>query len=252
MGAAPVAGHGTRSQGDGDSKTGYPPTANAQGRGGGRPRPRPRPRRRHFLPTGKQICGTGGAVHRVSFSSSRPISRADALSAGSSALPGPRGSYRPSRGEPRLIWRRSAAGAGPTPISGKTALRLVLAPTFQPRSSSPSSLLSLRRVRSLPACPPALEGGVGPSRLPRPRVSQTPVLSGVLLCSLASSWAPALLLPRRSFRSHLLREAPETRGGGARPPPSRDTPWFQISSHWQRMSGCVVVPRAPLEGVLVL
>lgn len=43
MGAAPVAGHGTRSQGDGDSKTGYPPTANAQGRGGGRPRPKATP-----------------------------------------------------------------------------------------------------------------------------------------------------------------------------------------------------------------
>lgn len=66
------------------------------------------------------------------FSSSRPNSRADALSAGSSTLPGPRGCYRPSRGEPRLVWRRSAAGAGPTPVSGKTAARLVLVPVFPP------------------------------------------------------------------------------------------------------------------------
>lgn len=155
MGAAPVAGHGTRSQGDGDSKTDR--KRPGEGRRAATPKatPRPRPRRRHFLPTGKQICGAGGPVHRVSFSSSHPISRADALSAGSSTLPGPRGSYRPSCGEPRLIWRRSAAGAGPAPISGK--------PLCAWSSPRPSSLGPRPRLPSSP------RAGSGPSRrVPRP------------------------------------------------------------------------------------
>lgn len=201
-----------------------------------------RPRRRHFLPTGKQISRTGGPVHRVSFSSSRPNSRADALSAGSSTLPGPRGCYRPSRGEPRLVWRRSAAGAGPTPISGKTASRLVLAPTFQPRSSSPSSFHSPRLVRSLPACPPALVGGVGPSRLPLTAGPADP----------CPPWSPPLqpcfvLGPSPTAAQAVFSQSPPQRG-------PRDPGWgrFHIPSHWQCLSGCVYVPRAPLEGVLVL
>lgn len=156
MGAAPVAGHWTRSQGDGDSKTDR--KRPGEGRRAATPKatPRPRPRRRHFLPTGKQICGAGGPVHRVSFSSSHPISRADALSAGSSTLPGPRGSYRPSRGEPRLIWRRSAAGAGPAPISGTLASweegqTQGLCPVPQP-SRAPPTLNNKTRAFLSPDC----------------------------------------------------------------------------------------------------
>ena len=153
-----------------------------------------------------------------------------------------RGCYRPSRGEPRLVWRRSAAGAGPTPISGKTASRLVLAPTFQPRSSSPSSFHSPRLVRSLPACPPALVGGVGPSRLPLTAGPADP----------CPPWSPPLqpcfvLGPSPTAAQAVFSQSPPQRG-------PRDPGWgrFHIPSHWQCLSGCVYVPRAPLEGVLVL
>lgn len=101
------------------------------------------------------------------FSISRSNSLVDALSAASSTpgVPGPSTATVPARGEPRLVGGSSAAGAGPESVPVKS-----LRGWSSPDLSAPV-LLTVSAPHPAPCqvplgvYSPALEGGVGPSRL---------------------------------------------------------------------------------------
>lgn len=150
----------------------------------------------------------------MSFSSSPSNLARDATSAGSSTLRAPAALYRPSRGEPRLTWRRFRRG-------GRTRTYFLVKPLCAWSPPRPSSLGPRPRLPSSPApgqVPPGVspgpEGGVGRHACPDQWVPQTPELF------LESSFAARVVLgpsptaAQAIFSQSSLREAPGDPGRG--------------------------------------